>query len=167
VAATEKPVGKTGTNGEKYSEKYSTEYSCVGENESKMKPLAKIQSPLESKTKDFSPMEFSPIKSREFSPTKKPKLSLVNPAKNGQRGRPRNPKLPPAPDKYFYWTKAGNGLKLEKRRPYEYVGFIMPDEWLHLRGNYAEEYILKVIIAAIRVKRARSSESRRLSQGAA
>jgi len=159
VAATEKP---------------DSEKSGIGENspgnESEMKSLAKIQKPLESKTKDFSPMEFSPMKNRDFSPMKKPAkkvtLKLVNPAKNGQRGRPRNPNLPPAPDKYFYWTKAGNGLKLEKRRPYEYVGFIMPDEWLHLRGNYAEDYILKIIIAAIRVKRARPSEGRRASQGA-
>jgi hypothetical protein len=149
VAASEKPVSEKSSIGEKSPE-----------NEPKMKPLAKIQKPLESKTKEFSPMapkpDFSPIKSREFSPMKKVALKLVNPAKNGQRGRPRNPNLPPAPDKYFYWTKAGNGLKLEKRKPYEYVGFIMPAEWQTLRGIYDEEYILKTILAAIRVKRARS-----------
>jgi hypothetical protein len=147
--------------------------STVGE-----KYPTKIQKSLKSKTKDFSPTnfrqrlntdfsptpkrEFSPTKAEHFSPTKKPKLALVSPAKNGQRGRPRNPALPPAPGKYFYWTKARNGLKLEKRQPeYEYVGFIMPTEWEHLRGNFDEEYILRAIVAAIRVKRARAAEGRR------
>jgi len=156
VAATEKP---------------DSEKSGIGENELEMKPLAKIPTAMKSTTSHFSPMEFSPIKSREFSPMKKPAkkvtLKLVGPAKNGQRGRPRNPNLPPAPDKYFYWTKAGNGLKLEKRRSYEYVGFIMPNEWQTLRGIYDEEYILKTILAAIRVKRARPAEGPRHSAGAA
>ena len=95
---------------------------------------------------------------------KKPKLAPVKEAKNGRRGRPRNPELPPAPDKYYYWSEAGNGLKLEKRKPvYEYIGFIMPAEWAHLRGKYDEEYILQTIIAAIRIKRARSAQNRRHS----
>jgi hypothetical protein len=137
-------------------------------------PLAKIQKPVESTTKDFSPMEFSPMpdkhfspmRKREFSPmtsrAKKPKLAPVKQAKNGRRGRPRNPELPPAPDKYYYWSRAGNGLKVEKRKPsYEYVDFIMPAEWAHLRGKYDEDYILQTIIAAIRIKRARSTQGRR------
>jgi hypothetical protein len=132
----------------------------------------KNQSLLFSETSDFSPTDFSPTRKAHFSPTpglaKKAPLRLVNPTKNGKKGRPRNPELPPAPGKYFYWGKARNGLKLERRKPeYEYVGFIMPDEWLHLRGNYAEDYILKVVIAAIRVKRARAAEGRRVSQGVA
>jgi hypothetical protein len=147
----EKPAGKNSGVGEKA-------------------PLAKIQKPLKSSGKDFSPTHFSPTpgiyfsptRPAEFSPTKKPKLALVQPSKSGQRGRPRNPELPPAPGKYFYWSKARNGLKLERRKPeYEYVGFIMPNEWQHLRGNFDEEYILRAIIAAIRVKRARAAQSRR------
>jgi len=154
-SADEKPVG---------------EYSGVGENSpstiGEKTPLAKIQKPLSSSSKDFSPTHFSPTPGREFSPTKKPRLSLVKPSKNGQRGRPRNPELPPAPGTYFYWTKARNGLKLERRKKlerkskYEYVGFVMPSEWEHLRGNFNEEYILRAIIAAIRVKRARAAQSR-------
>jgi hypothetical protein len=59
-------------------------------------------------------------------------------------------------------SKARNGLKLERRkRHYEYTGFIMPNEWEHLRGNFNEEYILRAVIAAIRVKRARAAQSRR------
>jgi hypothetical protein len=159
----EKPVGEYSGVGEK----------PVGENLPKTvgeKSPAKNQKPLESSNKDFSPMhfsptrkpDFSPMRCKHFSPTKKPRLALVKPSRNGQRGRPRNPELPPAPGKYFYWTKAGNGLKLEKRKPeYEYIGFVMPNEWEHLRGNFDEEYILRAITAAIRVKRARAAESRR------
>jgi hypothetical protein len=147
--------------------------SGVGENSP-----AKNQKPLKSSNKDFSPTHFSPTRKsavseasgkqfsptprREFSPTKKARLSLVKPSRTGQRGRPRNPELPPAPGKYFYWTKARNGLKLERRKPeYEYIGFIMPNEWEHLRGNFDEEYILRAVIAAIRIKRARAAQSRR------
>jgi hypothetical protein len=98
---------------------------------------------LKSKSKNFSPTHFSPTRDRDFSPTKKPRLALVKPSKNGQRGRPRNPESPPTPGKYFYWTKARNGLKLERRKPeYEYIGFITPNEWEHSRGNFNEEYIL-------------------------
>jgi hypothetical protein len=158
----EKPIGEYSSVGEK----------PVGEN-SPSAPLAKIPSPENSTAKHFSPMEyspmpdehFSPMKKREFSPmttpAKKPKLQLVNPVKSGRRGRPRNPELPPAPDKYFYWSQAGIGLKLEKRKStYEYIGFIMPAEWAHLRGKYDEGYILQTIIAAIRIKRSRSAQSR-------
>jgi hypothetical protein len=140
----------------------------------------KNRKPLKSGSKDFSPTqfsptrktdfsptpekEFSPTKAGHFSPTKKPKLALVGASKNGQRGRPRNPDLPPAPDRYFYWGKARNGLKLERRKPeYEYIGFIMPNEWEYLRGNFDEEYILRAITAAIRVKRARAAQGRRPS----
>jgi hypothetical protein len=132
----------------------------------------KNQKSLKTKEIDFSPTDFSPTRKPHFSPTaglaKKAPLRLVNPAKNGKKGRPRNPELPPAPGKYFYWGKARNGLKLERRRPeYEYVGFIMPNEWQHLRGSFDEEYILKVIVAAIRVKRARAVEGWRFGQGVA
>jgi hypothetical protein len=158
--ASEKPVGESSE-------------SAVGE-----KSPAKNQKPLESSNKDFSPTHFSPTPARHFSPTparhfsptpgrgfsptKKPKLALVNASKNGQRGRPRNPDLPPAPGKYFYWSKARNGLKLERRKPdYDYIGFIMPNEWEHLRGNFDEEYILRAVIAAIRIKRTRAAKGRR------
>jgi hypothetical protein len=145
-------------------------------------PLAKNRKSAQSKGLEFSPIDFSPMpdkhfspmrrrglspaKKADFSPMKKPakkgRLKAAKESKSGQRGRPRNPDLPPSPAKYFYWTKAGNGLKLEKRKPdYEYIGFIMPKEWLNLRGQYDEEYILKTIIAAIRVKRARAAQSRR------
>jgi hypothetical protein len=167
----EKTVGENSSLGEK----------TVGENPKSTvgeKSPAKNQKPLQSSNKDFSPTHFSPTRKadfsptptryfsptpgREFSPTKKPKLALVRPSKNGRRGRPRNPELPPAPGKYFYWGKARNGLKLERRKPeYEYIGFIMPNEWEHLRGNFDEEYILRAIIAAIRVKRARAAQGRR------
>jgi len=159
-------------------EKSAPENSSVGEKPVGEKSRAKNRKPLRSSSKDFSPThfsptrkadfsptpgrEFSPTKAEHFSPTKKRSLALVKPSKNGRRGRPRNPELPPAPGKYFYWGKARNGLKLERRRPeYEYVGFIMPNEWEHLRGNFNEEYILRAIIAAIRVKRARAAQGRR------
>lgn len=75
-----------------------------------------------------------------------------------RRGRPHNLNLPPSPGRYFYWQKARNGLKLERRRPnYKYIGFLMPHEWEHLRGVYDEAYILKIVLATIRIKRARSS----------
>jgi hypothetical protein len=132
----------------------------------------KNQKSLKTKEIDFSPTGFSPTRNLDFSPTprpvKKAPLRLVKPAKNSRRGRPRNPDLPPSPGKYFYWGKARNGLKLERRKPdYEYVGFIMPAEWLTLRGIYDEEYILKTILAAIRVKRARSVAGSRHSAGVA
>src|SRR5262249_21392960 len=113
--------------------------------------------------------DFSPTPRKDFSPTKKTRLKLVKPVKNGLRGRPRNPELPPTPGKYFYWTKARNGLKLERRQKpeYEYVGFIMPNEWQNLRGQYAEDYILKIIITAIRVKRARTAKAARIGASSA
>jgi len=124
----------------------------------------KNQRSLESSSKYFSPTDFSPTPKA----IKKASLRLVSPARNGHRGRPRNPDLPPSPGKYFYWGKARNGLKLERRKPdYEYIGFIMPNEWQHLRGTYDEEYILKVIIAAIRIKRTRPIENRRAGAGVA
>jgi len=171
VAAVEEP-----TNEKAVGEISSVGEKPIGENpESTVgeKSPAKNQKPLESSNKDFSPTRkadfspmptryFSPTPGREFSPPKKPKLALVKPSKNGQRGRPRNPELPPAPGKYFYWGKARNGLKLERRKPeYEYIGFIMPNEWEHLRGNFDEEYILRAVVAAIRVKRARAAQGRR------
>jgi hypothetical protein len=138
------------------------------------KSLAKNRKSAESKGLEFSPAEFSPTpdkhfsptRRREFSPTKKPakkgRPKPVAPSRKGQRGRPRNPDLPPTPGKYFYWSKARNGLKLERRKPeYEYIGFIMPSEWEYLRGNFDEEYILRAVIAAIRIKRARAAKGRR------
>lgn len=151
------------------------ENSSVGEKEAEKPPLAKNPNRLKAKASEFSPThfsptlkpDFSPTAKGEFSPTKKAKLKLVTAAKNGKRGRPRNPNLPPAPGEYYYWTKARNGLKLERRDEYEYIGFIMPNEWRHLRGKYDEEYILKIITAAIRVKRARSAQTTRISGGIA
>jgi hypothetical protein len=142
------------------------EKSAAGENEVRKPPLAKNPKPAKTKDIDFSPTHFSPTEIRNFSPTRKAPLKLVKPASKGQRGRPRNPDLPPAPGKYFYWTKARNGLKLERREDlksedYEYIGFIMPAEWQYLRGQFDESYILRVITAAIRVKRSRATESRR------
>lgn len=131
----------------------------VGENLPQNEALVKTQKPLKSKEIEFSPTQFSLTPSKGFSPARKPRLKLVGPVKNGLPGRPRNPELPPSPGKYFYWGKARNGLKLERRKPsYEYIGFIMPNEWQYLRGHFNEEYILRAIIAAIRVKRARAAQ---------
>jgi hypothetical protein len=44
---------------------------------------------------------------------------------------------------------------------FNYIGFIMPHEWRRLRGHYEESYVLKAIVAAIRVKRARAAQNRR------
>jgi hypothetical protein len=174
----EKAVGEKDSVGEK-SVGENSNAAPKAENKALVKnPLVKIQNPLVSNTSDFSP---TPPKS--FSPTdfsraplvknplvkkiparfKFPPLTVVkNQREVGPRGRPRNPELPPSPSKYFYWQKARNGLKLEKRRPeYEYQGFIMPDEWQHLRGQYDDNYILRIIQSAIRIKRARSLANRR------
>jgi hypothetical protein len=169
-------------------EKSVGEKSPAGENRALVKnALVKNPSTVKSTSSDFSPTHFSPTKKiefsptkkiefsptketeflptkqPEFSPTKKRSLKLVKPIeKKGRRGRPRNPDLPPTPGLYWYWQKARNGLKLEKRRPeYEYIGFIMPEEWVHLRGYYDESYLLKIIQSAIRVKRARTAQNSR------
>src|SRR5262249_47051545 len=160
MAQPESWVKNTGekSRGEKYP---------VGEKSSKNEPemntLVKNRNPLESKSKDFSPTYFSPTLKRDFSPTKKAKLALVKNRKNGVRGRPRNPDLPPSPAKYFSWQKARNGFKLENRKPYQYIGYIRNSELEELGGIYDDEYILRAILAAIRVKRARSITRARTS----
>jgi len=116
--------------------------------------MVKNLGPLVATTKDFSPSGISPTRGARVSP--KPAQKMTDGEKSrGVKGRPRNPELPPSPGPYMYWQKSGNGLKLERRNPYEYLGFIMPNEWAYLRGNYDEEYILRCILAAIRIKRSK------------
>lgn len=116
--------------------------------------MVKNQGPLVASTNGFSPTPISPAQKGRISPKPAQKMTDgENP--RGRGGRPRNPELPPSPGPYMYWQKSGNGLKLERRNPYEYLGFIMPNEWAYLRGQFDEEYILRCILAAIRIKRSK------------
>jgi hypothetical protein len=136
--------------------------------------MVKTPEVSDSKEKmEFSPQGFSPQKKRGFSPQPKkrfspqkktkvsPPLKLVKP--KGKGGRPRNPNLPPAPGPYWYWGEYSNGYKLEKRKPYQYIGSVTTEDWLRLKGKYNDEKTLAIIRAGFKAKRlrlARGAENR-------
>jgi Meiotically up-regulated gene 113 len=72
-------------------------------------------------------------------------------------------KVPVPPGKYIYWSKVGNGLKLEQRRPsYRYIGFMMPHHVKYLQQRYGKQGMaveINRIIAAMRIIEFASTKS--------
>jgi hypothetical protein len=132
------------------SEKPAPEKSPIGEkspgNEPEMKPLAKIQKPLESISKERL------TKIREASATE-----------TGEK--------PPRVFPNTYWSRKGGGWVLEFKKKikgewlYEYYGLLKLETWQQLKERYQDEKLEGIIKGVILAKRSELQRARNSRPG--